>query len=730
MTVAYTSHVASIGGFKYLLFRWRGSVYKLVWKDLLAFLLAFYLINAIYRSPLLDQDQKEYFMRVSRYCSSHSSLIPLSFVLGFYVNFVCGRWYMQYRLLAIPDNLAITTSALIPGSVGALQDERSRMLRRTIMRYINLAFIITMRLCSVTVKKRFPTSEHLVEAGCLLPHEKDLLDELDDKSPYWWVFARRYALRFPLSVFSCKHPRGALLDTLRHLERSLTRSSPLDTSDMLFLFAPVIHALFFFLEIFANILDLIYCYRRSLLPNSLHKHWLPLLWAKTLVLRAYEEGLATSESSIKFFLEELTVYRTKNGRLLGYDSIPIPLVYTQVVTLAVYSFSLVTVIGSQTPGLEPNDVDTYVPVFAILQFVFYMGWLRVAETLVNPFGEDDDDFEVNSRIDRNMQVSWILVDEVHNLVPETTRDVYWEEKIPVRLPYNIACVKQTAHVPERGSTADILVSEEESHLDPLLDNTVESRQGTPRVSSVRRLIRRLSRQSNQTPQQSPALPSRRLSVIAKTALHSEDGKKARLSALFEDRVSRHHNDSHSTKVVVDNPLPLETHLASGNRPLPRHSSFRHNLHMSRHCQRAKIRSEPRHSSLNLRTRYGLPRSGFLHPSQEEPVPCPTATEEENLASKTSLSLAIQASSEEDNKDDPKPVDASLTSASNILPSSGAPAVEHTRVSDAPSDCSSSTSRNAKSRKCTCRFTNRKDVVSPLVRRRGGWEDLRAVEGGD
>lgn len=78
---------------------------------------------------------------------------------------------------------------------------------------------------------------------------------------------------------------------------------------------------------------------------------------------------------------------------------------TQVVTLAVYSFSLVTVIGSQTPGLEPNDVDTYVPVFAILQFVFYMGWLRVAETLVNPFGEDDDDFEVNSRIDRNMQAS-------------------------------------------------------------------------------------------------------------------------------------------------------------------------------------------------------------------------------------------------------------------------------------------------------------------------------------
>lgn len=60
MTISYTSDVANasrFGVFTSILIRWKGSVYKLVYKELLAFLAGYFALNIFYRTVL---QQKEY----------------------------------------------------------------------------------------------------------------------------------------------------------------------------------------------------------------------------------------------------------------------------------------------------------------------------------------------------------------------------------------------------------------------------------------------------------------------------------------------------------------------------------------------------------------------------------------------------------------------------------------------------------------------------------------------
>lgn len=69
----------------------------------------------------------------------------------------------------------------------------------------------------------------------------------------------------------------------------------------------------------------------------------------------------------------------------------------QVVTLAVYTYFLISLIGRQS-------LIIYFPILTVLEYFFYVGWLKVAEILINPFGDDDDDFEIFWMIDRHVQV--------------------------------------------------------------------------------------------------------------------------------------------------------------------------------------------------------------------------------------------------------------------------------------------------------------------------------------
>ncbi|XP_045323197.1 bestrophin-3 isoform X2 [Leopardus geoffroyi] len=324
MTVTYSSKVANATffGFHRLLLKWRGSIYKLLYREFIVFAVFYTAISLVYRL-LLTGAQKRYFEKLSIYCDRYAEQIPVTFVLGFYVTLVVNRWWNQFVNLPWPDRLMFLISSSVHGS-----DEHGRLLRRTLMRYVNLTSLLIFRSVSTAVYKRFPTMDHVVEAGFMTADERKLFDHL--KSP--------------------------------HL-----------------------------------------------------KYWVPFIWFGNLAAKARKEGRIR-------------------------DSVDLQSLMT-VVTLAVYTFFFACLIGRQfldpTKGYAGHDLDLYIPIFTLLQFFFYAGWLKVAEQLINPFGEDDDDFETNWCIDRNLQVSLLAVDEMHMSLPKMKKDIYWDDSA-ARPPYTLA----------------------------------------------------------------------------------------------------------------------------------------------------------------------------------------------------------------------------------------------------------------------------------------------------
>jgi len=377
MTISYTGDVANASGFgcfNKILFKWRGSVYKLIFKELLAYLSLYYIINLIYREVLVKnsecetctkwQESREMFEALRTYCHEQLTSIPLTFVLGFYVTLIVDRWWKQYTLLPWPDSMAMLTVSFLTG-----KEDRQRLMRRSIVRYILLSYCMAMRTVSFRVKKRFPDLTHLVDAGYLREDELKVIYELDTKV-------------------------------------------------------------------------------------SANKWFLPLTWACDIVTRGLSEGNIRPQT-VRALMAEIVNYRNNLTEIVNYDWVSVPLVYTQVVTLAVYSYFAAALIGAQwiSPaadqsyktaynlpiGTAGGRLDLYYPIFLTVQFIFFFGWLKVAETLINPFGEDDDDFELNRLIDRHTQVGYLIVENVD--APELLKDRYWDDCIPKEIPYTVGAEK-------------------------------------------------------------------------------------------------------------------------------------------------------------------------------------------------------------------------------------------------------------------------------------------------
>ncbi|CAI2352287.1 unnamed protein product [Caenorhabditis sp. 36 PRJEB53466] len=150
-----------------------------------------------------------------------------------------------------------------------------------------------------------------------------------------------------------------------------------------------------------------------------NKYWLPVHWANQLVYKGFSEMKnVDSVQSMNAILCNIKEFRQSMEMLCKYDWVPIPIAYPQVVFLAVRVYFLICLISRQYLLTAPaSEAPSIFPIMTILQFIFFVGWMKVAEALLNPLGEDDDDFECNFLIDKNMSTGMEIVDTCHDSCP-------------------------------------------------------------------------------------------------------------------------------------------------------------------------------------------------------------------------------------------------------------------------------------------------------------------------
>uniref|UniRef100_A0A914C228 Bestrophin homolog n=1 Tax=Acrobeloides nanus TaxID=290746 RepID=A0A914C228_9BILA len=255
-------------------------------------------------------------------------------MMAFFVTFVVNRWKDIFNNIGFIDRVAFHIASSIRGG-----DEETTIVRRNIMRYLCLTQVMVLRDIAISVRKRFPNMDSLVDAGFLMEHEKSLMD----------------------------NEKG-----------------------------------------------------------TIQKYWMPINWVFNLCYDMRAKDKIIGDVLLNGVLQEVRNYRDSLQQLFNTDAVPVPLVYPQVVLLCTRVYFFLTIFSRQyilKGGTDNRDhFNEWVPLMTGLELIFLMGWLKVAEALLNPLGMDDDDFECNYIIDRNIEISTLMADKHWNNNPTQLRD--------------------------------------------------------------------------------------------------------------------------------------------------------------------------------------------------------------------------------------------------------------------------------------------------------------------
>lgn len=151
--------------------------------------------------------------------------------------------------------------------------------------------------------------------------------------------------------------------------------------------------------------------------------WVPATWFATALQDAVSDGMLTNEYGTKLIMEEFLEFRANCGALWSYNWVSIPMIYTQVCTLSTYSYFIACLVARQYTGPSHQslqDIDIVLPIGTVMELVCYVGLLKVAEQIKNPFGDSDEDFDLNFLITRHLRTVHLGLDDLDVNCPPLT----------------------------------------------------------------------------------------------------------------------------------------------------------------------------------------------------------------------------------------------------------------------------------------------------------------------
>ncbi|CAP36186.2 Protein CBG18813 [Caenorhabditis briggsae] len=184
MTVSYNLDVSSVSFFNFfrVLFRWRGSVWKSIWSELMIWLIFYYMVMVTYRFALDSEKREEVRKYIENLHENLDNCVPLTFMLAFFVTVIVDRWKNIFANIGFIENTALAIATLVRGT-----EPETVLTRRTIIRYLVLSQVLVFRDISLKVRRRFPNIDSIIKSGFLQEHEAVILEEIDCPYNKYWV---------------------------------------------------------------------------------------------------------------------------------------------------------------------------------------------------------------------------------------------------------------------------------------------------------------------------------------------------------------------------------------------------------------------------------------------------------------------------------------------------------------------------------------------------------------